>query len=76
MQIKNYILLVIIFLLVSCTEQDTVEVQNNNKAIDYENIDTYASNGIINVVVEIPAGTNHKIEYDYSINIHDARRGG
>ncbi|MCB9049157.1 MAG: inorganic diphosphatase [Lewinellaceae bacterium] len=30
---------------------------------DYENLPTYVEQGI-NVVVEIPAGTNHKIEFD------------
>ena len=30
---------------------------------DYEYLPTYVEQGI-NVVVEIPAGTNHKIEYD------------
>ncbi len=32
-------------------------------AKDYQNLPTYVEKGI-NVVVEIPAGTNHKIEYD------------
>ena len=31
--------------------------------IDFENLPTYTEQGI-NVVVEIPAGTNHKIEFD------------
>ena len=39
--------------------------QDNGKtpAKDFENLPTYVEQGI-NVVVEIPAGTNHKIEFD------------
>ena len=34
-------------------------------AIDYKTIDTYSENKYLNMVVEIPAGTSTKIEYNY-----------
>ncbi|MFH2095289.1 MAG: inorganic diphosphatase [Bacteroidota bacterium] len=32
---------------------------------DYENYPAFSENGYINAVVEIPAGTSHKIEFDH-----------
>ena len=42
-----------------------ISCQDNGKTAvkDFENLPTYVEQGI-NVVVEIPAGTNHKIEFD------------
>lgn len=37
-------------------------------AIDYKTIDTYSENKYLNMVVEIPAGTSTKIEYNYFFN--------
>ncbi len=37
--------------------------QNLSPAPDYNNLPAFSENGNLNVVVEIPAGTNHKIEY-------------
>ncbi|SHI40325.1 inorganic pyrophosphatase [Mesonia phycicola] len=38
--------------------------QENKKEIDYYHLPTYSKNKNIQAVVEIPAGTNHKIEYN------------
>ena len=40
------------------------ESQNSNNMSDYDNIATYAENKAVQAVIEIPAGTNHKMEYD------------
>lgn len=48
---------ILIFLsLAACT--------NDSKIKDYDSLPLYSENGNINAVIEIPAGTNHKIEYD------------
>lgn len=36
--------------------------------INYAEISTYTKSGKVNCVVEIPAGTSHKLEYNYSTN--------
>jgi len=36
----------------------------SEKSVDYVNSPTYTENGI-NAIIEIPAGTNHKIEFNY-----------
>ena len=36
--------------------------------LDYKNIPAYSDNGYINMVVEIPSGTNNKIEYNKITN--------
>lgn len=47
------ICLLVLFVLLSC-----------NRAIDYYNIPMYSSSNQINAVIEIPAGTNLKFEYN------------
>ena len=44
--------------LVSCKEVNIVKP-------DYAKLPAINENGTLNMVVEIPAGTNHKYEYDY-----------
>ena len=34
-------------------------------ALNYSNINTYSTDGYLQMIIEIPAGTNKKIEYDY-----------
>ncbi len=48
----NYI--IILLFVVACKQ----------KKVDYNSIPLYSNNNIIQAVVEIPAGTNHKIEFD------------
>ncbi|MCB0559569.1 MAG: inorganic diphosphatase [Lewinellaceae bacterium] len=50
--------------------------RNAETVKDYEHLPTYTEQGI-NVVVEIPAGTNHKIEYDKEkkVFVVDQRNG-
>ncbi len=48
-------MLLFLFSLASC--------KNIGGKIDYESLPAITENGGVNVVVEIPAGTNHKIEY-------------
>ncbi len=50
-----FLLLLLGLLSFSCKTEPT---------IDYQQLPAYTTQGI-NMVVEIPAGTNHKIEYDY-----------
>lgn len=50
----SLVVLAIISLSISCKNIDTT---------DYYHLPTYTESGAINVVVEIPAGTNHKIEF-------------
>jgi inorganic pyrophosphatase len=50
--------ILIVFMLCSCSL----------KNLDYKNIPTYSDNGYINMVVEIPSGTNNKIEYNKITN--------
>lgn len=50
---QKFILLVIILCAFSC-----------EKKIDYYHLPIYSSNNILNVVIEIPAGSNKKYEYN------------
>lgn len=52
----NFLFVLFLFTLSSCNE------------IDYYNIPLYSEVGHVNAVIEIPAGTNHKIEYDPEFN--------
>ena len=64
---KNYLffLVPILFLLISCSDKDTTSISNDTPTkTDYENIPVYSENNFVNAVIEIPAGTNHKIEYN------------
>ena len=51
---RLFYLLITIILLNSCTEQSI------------ETFPTFSENGHINVIIEIPSGTNRKVEYDYA----------
>ena len=55
---KLYAYFCFVFLVLS-----VVSCKNLNKNIDYNNLPVIGENGGVNMVVEIPAGTNHKIEY-------------
>ena len=46
------------------------EISSNElkHTINYEDIDTYSASNNVNMVIEIPAGTNKKIEYDKNLN--------
>jgi inorganic pyrophosphatase len=39
-----------------------------NKTTDFYKLPLYSSNGVLNVVIEIPAGTNKKFEYNVGSN--------
>ena len=57
MKLIKYIAIFVIFLaFVSCTRHSKIK--------DYDSLPLYSKNGNITAVIEIPAGTNHKIEYD------------
>lgn len=51
---RLFYLLITIVLLNSCAEQSI------------ETFPTFSENGHINVIIEIPSGTNRKVEYDYA----------
>ncbi len=51
-----FLLVIVSFLIVGCNE--------TKKNKDYYHLPTYSKTEQIQAVVEIPAGTNHKIEYD------------
>ena len=55
--LKFYVGLVSFLILASCQ-------QENKKEIEYYHLPTYSKNKNLQAVVEIPAGTNHKIEYN------------
>lgn len=42
---------------------------NNLLALNYSKIETYSTDKYLQMVIEIPAGTNKKIEYDFDKNI-------
>lgn len=57
---RSTLILTIVLLLTGClTEQSS---------IDYGDFSTYSTDGHLQMIVEIPAGTNKKIEYDYETN--------
>ena len=61
MKILFYITILFIPLIFISCEPD---VKLENEDINYYSIPTFSDNNNINVVIEIPAGTNHKIEYN------------
>ena len=54
------LILTIVLLLTGCLTQQS--------SIDYGDFSTYSTDGHLQMIVEIPAGTNKKIEYDYDTN--------
>ncbi|MFD2434842.1 inorganic diphosphatase [Mesonia maritima] len=46
-----------------CACQEKQNEKEVAKKIDYYNLPTFSKNNALQAVVEIPAGTNHKIEY-------------
>lgn len=54
------LLLTVVLLLTGCSTEPS--------SIDYGDLSTYSANGHLQMIVEIPAGTNKKIEYDYETN--------
>ncbi|MGB1206827.1 MAG: inorganic diphosphatase [Chitinophagales bacterium] len=59
---KRYFLFMLFF--VFCFACNSSQKDTKNNTIDYDNIATYAKNKAVQAVIEIPAGTNHKMEYD------------
>ncbi len=47
------------------------------QSVNYYNLPTYSASNHLQAVIEIPAGTNHKIEYDSASNqfINDTKNG-
>ena len=41
---------------------------DSGSVLNYSEIPVFSMSGNVNCVIEIPAGTNHKIEYDYASN--------
>ena len=58
----------------SATVEKTIKKENIS---DYDNIPTYSANKAVQAVIEIPAGTNHKMEYDKTAKkfVIDQRNG-
>lgn len=56
MRTTSYILLILLTL--ACTQQT-----------NYYSLPTFSQNGRLNAIIEIPAGTNHKVEYQPDKNI-------
>lgn len=48
-----------------------------NSSIDYDKIPTFDQDGYVNAIIEIPAGTNKKFEYDHSNHafVQDVKNG-
>lgn len=53
---------ILLFILVSLSISCGI---NNSESVDYYNIPTYSENNKIQAVIEIPAGTNHKYEFNH-----------
>lgn len=56
---KSY-LVVLLLLFMGCNSEQNPSIEQ----VDYKTIPAFSENNLINAVIEIPAGTNHKIEYD------------
>ena len=54
------LILTVLLLLSGCLKKPV--------SIDYGDLATYSADGHLQMIVEIPAGTNKKIEYDYETN--------
>ncbi|MCD4772756.1 MAG: inorganic diphosphatase [Bacteroidales bacterium] len=54
--IKHITYLILFLAIAGCTQESKIK--------DYDSLPLYSENGNVNAVIEIPAGTNHKIEYD------------
>lgn len=65
---KQIFFALIVFLMINSCEniKNVNEPDGKDNSIDYANIPVFSPNDRVNVVVEIPAGTNHKIEYNYA----------
>ena len=67
---KMSLLILYVVILFSCQ-------MKSDENIDFGKLRAFNENTILQAVVEIPAGTNHKIEYDYSTNsFRNDRRNG
>ena len=58
------LILTVVLLLTGCLTEPS--------SIDYGDFSTYSADGHLQMIVEIPAGTNKKIEYDYETNTFPA----
>jgi len=48
----------------SCTNEESIKTPFRLKSINYEKLPALTEEGYLNAVIEIPAGTNKKIEYN------------
>ena len=67
----------LLFCFACNNQKQKTEQQENSNISDYDNIATYAENKAVRAVIEIPAGTNHKLEYDKTAKkfVNDQRNG-
>jgi len=65
------------WLLTTCTLLTVAACQRREASVDYYQLPAFTDQGV-NAVVEIPAGTNHKIEFDLQSGAFqaDSLRGG
>jgi inorganic pyrophosphatase len=73
---KFFLLSVLVLLLYSCTNYDEVEgglniSESNTVLIDHSKTSLRDDKGYIKAVIEIPAGTNHKYEYNYELKDYE-----
>jgi inorganic pyrophosphatase len=73
---KFFLLSVLVLLLYSCTNYDEVEgglniLESNTVLIDHSKTSLRDDKGYIKAVIEIPAGTNHKYEYNYELKDYE-----
>lgn len=57
--------LTLLFIAVLAISLSACNSENRMSRKNYTNLPAINENGTLNMVVEIPAGTNHKIEYNY-----------
>ena len=67
-EMKHYYLITallsILFIFSSCDSRDAIKPPFRLKRINYETLPANTGDGFYNAVIEIPAGTNKKIEYN------------
>ncbi len=58
--IRNLCIVIVLGALSSCLD--------NGRPFNYSKVPVFSKSGNVNCVIEIPAGTNHKLEYNYDSN--------
>ncbi|WP_240463074.1 inorganic diphosphatase [Mesonia aquimarina] len=61
---KNLIFIGIAMLFFSCAEKAKTEETNTIEKTDFYKLPSFSKDSVLQAVIEIPAGTNHKIEYN------------